>query len=175
MKKILAYILVIVSLMTLFCGTAGAEETEAKEIYFTNSASNAYYKTITVTDLSSGKTIKERIYIGSWRVVATCKYEQGNNTIYPVAAWASSVSGSTANAGGTTKLAGEPHETTETYYEGLNRYMVEHCYICAITINYASYASRYDSNTTANKYSYGAKTSVYDGKLNTKIQFMRKY
>ena len=35
MKKILAYLLVLVSLMTLFCGTAGAEETGAKEIYFT--------------------------------------------------------------------------------------------------------------------------------------------
>lgn len=35
MKKILAYLLVLVSLMTLFCGTAGAEETGAKEILLT--------------------------------------------------------------------------------------------------------------------------------------------
>lgn len=64
MKKILAYLLVLVSLMTLFCGTAGAEETVAKEIYFTNSDANAYFATVTVTDLSNGKSKDERIYMG---------------------------------------------------------------------------------------------------------------
>lgn len=175
MKKILAYLLVLVSLMTLFCGTAGAEETGAKEIYFTNSDANAYFATVTVTDLSNGKSKDERIYMGYWMVTATCKYEQTKNSIAPLAAWASSVVSGTYNAGGDTRRVGEPSESTRTFYEGLNRYMVEHYYTCSMVMNHASYASKYDSNTSFDKYSYGPKTSVYGGLINTKIQFLRKH
>ena len=56
-----------------------------------------------------------------------------------------------------------------------NRYMVEHYYTCSMVMNHASYASKYDSNTSFDKYSYGPKTSVYGGLINTKIQFLRKY
>lgn len=48
MKKILAYLLVLVSLMTLFCGTAGAE------ITFSNSSAQGIYVDVTVTNLDNG-------------------------------------------------------------------------------------------------------------------------
>lgn len=45
MKKILAYLLVLVSLMTLFCGTAGAE------ITFSKSGSAGIHVPIDITNL----------------------------------------------------------------------------------------------------------------------------
>lgn len=48
MKKILAYLLVLVSLMTLFCGTAGAEE-ENKVSYSSIAGISSFYATATVT------------------------------------------------------------------------------------------------------------------------------
>lgn len=47
MKKILAYLLVLVSLMTLFCGTASAE------ITFSKKGSAGVYADIVMTNLMS--------------------------------------------------------------------------------------------------------------------------
>ena len=76
--------------------------------------------------------------MGYWMVTATCKYEQTKNSITPLAAWASSVVSGTYNAGGDTRRVGEPSESTRTFYEGLNRYMVEHYYTCSMVMNHAS-------------------------------------
>ena len=170
MKKILAYLLVLVSLMTLFCGTAGADE-----IYYTSRAVNSYYEKVNVTNLSTGKTVQEKIAIGFWTVEATCKYEQGNNMISPLAAWASSVTGTTYNAGGGTDRVGKPSESTRTFYEGLNRSKLEHYYTCSMIMYYAENASKYDSSVPYSKYSYGPKTSPHEGIINTMIEFLRKY
>ena len=119
MKKILAYMLVIVSLMTLFCGTAGAETT------FSNSSAQSIYVDVNVTDLDTGVVGTEKKCAAIWRVTATCKYE-GNNPIYPVAAWASSVTSSVGVAGGSTVRNGQPSERTQTFYEGGKRAIIEH-------------------------------------------------
>ncbi len=54
MKKILAYLLVLVSLMTLFCGTAGAE------ITFSKSGSAGIHVPIDITNLGQSRTKKEQ-------------------------------------------------------------------------------------------------------------------
>lgn len=79
MKKILAYLLVLVSLMTLFCGTASAE------ITFSKKGSAGVYADIVMTNLDSGATETRRTCVATLNVTATCRYE-GNNPIYPVAA-----------------------------------------------------------------------------------------
>ena len=82
MKKILAYLLVLVSLMTLFCGTASAEE-----IYRTGTTGNYYQANVVVTNLTTGKSKEELIGIANWVVTVTCKYEHGHRKLlvpYPM-------------------------------------------------------------------------------------------
>lgn len=64
MKKILAYLLVLVSLMTLFCGTAGAADNSMdKNGYATTYVSMLVYD----TDAKAAKY--ENVPVGCWTVV----------------------------------------------------------------------------------------------------------
>lgn len=170
MKKILAYLLVLVSLMTLFCGTASAEE-----IYRTGTTGNYYQANVVVTNLTTGKSKEELIGIANWVVTVTCKYEQGNNEICPLAAWASKVAGSVSYAGGNTYRDGEASESTHTYYEGGRRSLLEHSYSCTVAITYAQYASKMDDNTTKDKYNYGSRSTPTTRKISTLIKFRRQH
>ena len=69
MKKILAYLLVLVSLMTLFCGTAGAADNSMdKNGYATTYVSMLVYD----TDAKAAKY--ENVPVGCWTVVGRCYY-----------------------------------------------------------------------------------------------------
>lgn len=167
MKKILAYLLVLVSLMTLFCGTASADTT------FTGSATQGIYVDVTMTNLDNGVVSVEKKCAATWRVTATCKYE-GNNPLYPVAAWASNVSPSVGVAGGSTARNGEPHESTQTFYEGGKRSIVEHYYTCSTITTYAPAASKRTNDNGTVQYLYGNTTSVITKTVNTIIRFYRR-
>lgn len=167
MKKILAYLLVLVSLMTLFCGTAGAE------ITFSNSSAQGIYVDVTVTNLDNGVVSVEKKCAATCRVTATCRYE-GNNPIYPVAAWASNVTPSVGVAGGSTARNGQPHESTRTFYEGGKRAIVEHYYTCPTITTYASAASKRTNEDGTVQYFYGSKTSTVTKTIQTIIKFYRR-
>lgn len=167
MKKILAYLLVLVSLMTLFCGTASAE------ITFSKKGSAGVYADIVMTNLDSGATETRRTRVATLNVTATCRYE-GNNPIYPVAAWASSVNTEVTSAGGSVVRVGQPYETTYTGYEGGKRSLVEHCYYATLKATYAPRGSMGVDEKGQIVYLYGSKTETATQNLSTKIQFYRR-
>lgn len=82
MKKILAYLLVLVSLMTLFCGTAGAADNSMdKNGYATTYVSMLVYD----TDAKAAKY--ENVPVGCWTVVGRCYYATSDGrTYYPESA-----------------------------------------------------------------------------------------
>lgn len=167
MKKILAYLLVLVSLMTLFCGTAGAE------ITFSNSSAQGIYVDVTVTNLDNGVVSVEKKCAATWRVTATCRYE-GNNPIYPVAAWASKVNMGVTSAGGSVVRIGEPSERTYTGYEGGKRSIIEHYYTATLKATYAPRGSKGTNDNGKIEYHYGSKTSTVTQTVQTQLQFYRR-
>lgn len=78
MKKILAYILVIVSLMTLFCGTAGAASDSMEKEGYAGLAVD-----IPVYNVSSKVTKTERVIVGTWVVIGRCYYSNFHKTHHP--------------------------------------------------------------------------------------------
>lgn len=82
MKKILAYLLVLVSLMTLFCGTAGAaNDSMDKNGYATT------YVSMPVYDTDARTTKYENVPVGCWTVVGRCYYATSDGrTYYPESA-----------------------------------------------------------------------------------------
>jgi hypothetical protein len=167
MKKILAYLLVLVSLMTLFCGTAGAE------ITFSKTGSAGVYGDIKVTNLDDGSVETRRTCVASLIVTATCKYE-GNNPIYPVAAWASKVNMGVTSAGGSVVRIGEPSERTYTGYEGGKRSIIEHYYTATLKATYAPRGSKGTNDNGKIEYHYGSKTSTVTQTVQTQLQFYRR-
>lgn len=167
MKKILAYLLVLVSLMTLFCGTASAETT------FSQGGSAGIHVPILVTDLKDGSVEPKPTCVATLHVVATCKYE-GNTTLYPVAAWSILAYPTVSAAGGTAVRRGEPTESTKTFYEGGKRSIVEHYYTATIEATYAARGSKGVDDEGKTVYIYGSKTETIVKSLQTKICFYRR-
>lgn len=167
MKKILAYLLVLVSLMTLFCGTAGAE------ITFSKSGSAGIHVPIDITNLDDGTVETRTTRVATLHVVATCKYE-GNTTLYPVAAWATRVYTTVSAAGGSAIRRGEPSESTYTGYEGGKRSLVEHYYFSKVEAIYAPRGSKGTNDDGEIEYHYGSRTSMITQWLQTQIQFYRR-
>lgn len=178
MKKILAYLLVLVSVMTLFCGTAGAEE--EKEVSYSSIAGiSSFYATATVTNVSTRVVKSETVYIAHWNVVATCRYEaekneDGSVTKYSAAAWASKVYGTVTNAGGVINRVGEPSESTETSYVGGRRSAITYHYSCRFLITYAPTAWKDNDAATQNSYHFGAITARINQRADAKITFERQ-
>lgn len=175
MKKILAYLLVLVSLMTLFCGTAGAEE-ENTVSYSSIAGIASILASVSVKNVATGVTKNESLYIAHWTVVATCRYEGENNadgtvTKYPRSAWASNVYGNVTTAGGVINRIGEPSESTETSYVGAKPATIIYYYKCKLLITYAPTAWKANDVVTQNSYHYGSITARRTADINTKITF----
>lgn len=167
MKKILAYLLVLVSLMMLFCGTASADTT------FTRSGFAGVYAPIEVTNLDNGSVATQTTCVATLYVTATCKYE-GNNPLYPVAAWASRTRMGVTSAGGSVIRIGEPSESTRTGYEGGKRAIIEHYYTVTLRATYAPRGSKGTNDDGNIEFHYGSKTSAVTQTVQTKIQFYRR-
>lgn len=167
MKKILAYLLVLVSLMTLFCGTASADTT------FSKTGSAGVYGDIEVTNLDDGSVETRSTRVATLIVTATCKYE-GNNPLYPVAAWASSVNMGVTSAGGSVVRIGQPSERTYTGYEGGKRSIVEHYYTATLRATYAPRGSKGTNDDGKIEYHYGSKTSMATQTVQTQLYFYRR-
>ena len=167
MKKILAYLLVLVSVMTLFCGTASAETT------FSKTGFAGVHAEIEVTDLDDGSVETRTTCVATLRVTVTCRYE-GNNPIYPVAAWASSTSMGVTAAGGSVVRVDQPSESTRTGYEGGKRAIVEHYYTATLRATYAPRGSKGTNDDGEIEYHYGSKTKIKMQTVQTQVQFYRR-
>lgn len=167
MKKILAYLLVLVSLMTLFCGMASADTT------FSKTTTASVTAPVEITDLDDGTVNTCIMAVAVLRVTATCKYE-GNSPLYPVAAWASDTFIGVTNGGGTAVRRGEPSESTQTGYEGGKRAVVEHHYTVTIEATYAPRGSKKINTQGQIIYDFGSKTNTVIKTVQTIIQFYRR-
>ena len=151
MKKILAYLLVLVSLMTLFCGTAGAADNSMdKNGYATTYVSMLVYD----TDAKAAKY--ENVPVGCWTVVGRCYYATSDGrTYYPESA---SVQKATFSP-----YKGGISSTTTAQYQ----------YSCPILVKHYTNASKQNAKATYSEYIYSTNITTTSLQSTTTIYFYR--
>lgn len=132
MKKILAYLLVLVSLMTLFCGTAGAADNSMdKNGYATTYVSMLVYD----TDAKAAKY--ENVPVGCWTVVGRCYYATSDGrTYYPESASVQKATFSPYKGGISSTTTAQYQSSTSQIMENGKRTQVSLHYSCPILVKH---------------------------------------
>lgn len=169
MKKILAYLLVLVSLMTLFCGTASAANNSMdKESY-----STAYVSIPVFSRLSQVSTV-ETIAAGSWTTIGRCYYvTYGANIYYPESASMQGFSFSAYNAGHSGHPDAQYQSSTEERLENGKRVQVTLHFSCPVSVIHAMNATKEDYSTPPAQYEYVKILTVTHQQLSTTTNFYR--
>lgn len=138
MKKILAYLLVLVSLMTLFCGTAGAADNSMdKNGYATTYVSMLVYD----TDAKAAKY--ENVPVGCWTVVGRCYYATSDGrTYYPESASVQKATFSPYEGGISSTTTAQYQSSTSQIMENGKRTQVSLHYSCPILVKHYTNASK---------------------------------
>lgn len=138
MKKILAYLLVLVSLMTLFCGTAGAADNSMdKNGYATTYVSMLVYD----TDAKAAKY--ENVPVGCWTVVGRCYYATSDGrTYYPESASVQKATFSPYKGGISSTTTAQYQSSTSQIMENGKRTQVSLHYSCPILVKHYTNASK---------------------------------
>lgn len=143
MKKILAYLLVLVSLMTLFCGTAGAADNSMdKNGYATTYVSMLVYD----TDAKAAKY--ENVPVGCWTVVGRCYYATSDGrTYYPESASVQKATFSPYKGGISSTTTAQYQSSTSQIMENGKRTQVSLHYSCPILVKHYTNASKQNTST----------------------------
>lgn len=144
MKKILAYLLVLVSLMTLFCGTAGAADNSMdKNGYATTYVSMLVYD----TDAKAAKY--ENVPVGCWTVVGRCYYATSDGrTYYPESASVQKATFSPYKGGISSTTTAQYQSSTSQIMENGKRTQVSLHYSCPILVKHYTNASKQNAKAT---------------------------
>lgn len=169
MKKILAYLLVLVSLMTLFCGTAGAANNSMDKEGF-----SIAYVSIPVYSRASMMSTVETVTAGRWNVVGRCYYDTfGSNIYYPESANVRSFSFSAYNAGVDGHPTAQYQSSTGERLENGKRVQVMLYWSCDVTIKHSTNATKENSETDMSKYEYAKVYTTKQQHPSTTINFYR--
>lgn len=156
MKKILAYLLVLVSLMTLFCGTAGAADNSMdKNGYATTYVSMLVYD----TDAKAAKY--ENVPVGCWTVVGRCYYATSDGrTYYPESASVQKATFSPYKGGISSTTTAQYQSSTSQIMENGKRTQVSLHYSCPILVKHYTNASKQNAKATYSEYIYSTNITT---------------
>lgn len=169
MKKILAYLLVLVSLMTLFCGTAGAADNSMdKNGYATTYVSMLVYD----TDAKAAKY--ENVPVGCWTVVGRCYYATSDGrTYYPESASVQKATFSPYKGGISSTTTAQYQSSTSQIMENGKRTQVSLHYSCPILVKHYTNASKQNAKATYSEYIYSTNITTTSLQSTTTIYFYR--
>lgn len=169
MKKILAYLLVLVSLMTLFCGTAGAADNSMdKNGYATTYVSMLVYD----TDAKAAKY--ENVPVGCWTVVGRCYYATSDGrTYYPESASVQKATFSPYKGGISSTTTAQYQSSTSQIMENGKRTQVSLHYSCPILVKHYTNALKQNAKATYSEYIYSTNITTTSLQSTTTIYFYR--
>lgn len=169
MKKILAYLLVLVSLMTLFCGTASAAYTSMEKEGYAILAVN-----MDVYNVTTKLTKSERVPVGAWYVEGSCEYSTPDGrSYYPDSAKVLSVNFYPYKGGDSSSMLEQYRSSTSETIENGKRVQLALHYACLVSIRYYNGASKQSSYDQYYDYTYSLNAITTSMNSATTIYFNR--
>lgn len=169
MKKILAYLLVLVSLMTLFCGTAGADGSSMDKRGYAIT-----YVSMPVYNVDDKTTSYESVAVGCWTVVGRCYYTTSDGrTYHPESASVQKATFSPYKGGISSTTTAQYQSSTSQIMENGKRVQVSLRYSCPITVLHYTNAAKQNAKATYSEYTYSTNTTTTSLQSGTIIYFYR--